>query len=65
MTDGQRPRREVITGPRRDVRRRTRRSAVEDIDQQTRVVELSVEIQDPAFKILFANIRKSFEGLIS
>ena len=37
MTDGQRPRREVITGPRRDVRRRTRRSAVEDIDQQTRV----------------------------
>ena len=37
MTDGQRPRREVITGPRRDVRRRTRRSAVEDIDAQTRV----------------------------
>lgn len=37
MTDTQRPRREVITGPRRDVRRRTRRSAVEDIDQQTRV----------------------------
>lgn len=37
MTDGQRPRREVITGPRRNVRRRTRRSAVDDIDQQTRV----------------------------
>jgi hypothetical protein len=33
----QRPRREVVTGPRRDVRRRPRRSAVDDIDQQTRV----------------------------
>ena len=32
-----RPRREVITGPRRDVRRRPRRSAADDIDQQTRV----------------------------
>ena len=31
------PRREVITGPRRDVRRRSPRSAADDIDQQTRV----------------------------
>jgi hypothetical protein len=31
------PRREVITGPRRDVRRARRRSAAEDIDQQTEV----------------------------
>jgi len=31
------PRREVVTGPRRDVRRRPRRSAAEDIDQQTRI----------------------------
>ncbi len=37
MTAEQRPRREVITAPRRDVRRRTRRSAADDIDQQTRV----------------------------
>lgn len=31
------PRRVVITAPRRAVRRRTTRSAIEDIDQQTRV----------------------------
>ncbi len=37
MTSGQRPRREVISAPRRDVRRRARRSVAEDIDQQTRV----------------------------
>lgn len=37
MTREPTPPRERITGPRRDVRRRPRRSAVEDIDQQTRV----------------------------
>lgn len=37
MSGEQRPRREIITAPRRDVRRRTRRSAADDIDQQTRV----------------------------
>lgn len=37
MTREPAPRREVITGPRRDIRRRPRRSAVQDIDQQTRV----------------------------
>lgn len=31
------PRREVITGPRRDVRRAPRRSATDDIDQQTQL----------------------------
>ena len=36
MSRESRPRREVITGPRRDVRRR-RRSAADDIDQQTEV----------------------------
>jgi len=35
--DQGRPQRVVVTGPRRDVRRRARRSAVDDIDQQTRV----------------------------
>ena len=33
----ERPRRVVVSGPRRDVRRRSTRSAVDDIDQQTRV----------------------------
>lgn len=37
MAGEQRPRREVVTGPRRDVRRQRPRSAVDDIDQQTRV----------------------------
>ncbi len=37
MTRDQRPRREVVTGPRRDVRRRRRRSAADEIDRQTRV----------------------------
>ncbi len=37
MTSGQRPRREVISAPRRTVRRRSPRSAAQDIDQQTRV----------------------------
>jgi hypothetical protein len=37
MSREPRPRREVITGPRRDVRRARRRSAAEDIDQQTEV----------------------------
>ncbi len=37
MATDQRPRREVITGPRRDVRRRPHRSAVDDLDQQTRI----------------------------
>ncbi len=31
------PRREVVTGPRRDVRRAPRRSATDDIDQQTQL----------------------------
>ena len=33
----ERPRRVVVTAPRRAVRRRTDRSAIEDIDQQTQV----------------------------
>ena len=37
MAADQRPRREVVTGPRRDVRRSRRRSAVADLDQQTRI----------------------------
>ena len=37
MATDQRPRREVVTGPRRDVRRNRRRSAVADLDQQTRI----------------------------
>lgn len=37
MSREQRPTREVVTGPRRDVRRRPRRSAADDIDQQTRM----------------------------
>lgn len=37
MTPEQPPRRVVITGPRRDVRRRRSRSAVDEIDQQTRL----------------------------
>ncbi|MGB7981748.1 MAG: hypothetical protein WCF36_13275 [Candidatus Nanopelagicales bacterium] len=37
MNPEPRPRREVITAPRRDVRRRAHRSAAQDIDEQTRV----------------------------
>ena len=37
MAPDQRGRREVVTGPRRDVRRNRRRSAVADLDQQTRI----------------------------
>lgn len=37
-----RPRREIVTGPRRDVRRSSRRSFTDDIDRQTDAGELYV-----------------------
>ena len=41
MATDQRPRREVITGPRRDVRRRPHRSAVDDLDQAIEIANAS------------------------